>query len=84
MSHARFFGRLREQAGASGRAVMLPAPVSLAEYRALVAMEDAGLLAALSDPVIRVALNGDLLPRGATPSVGPGDEVAFLPPFSGG
>ncbi len=84
MSRVLFFGRLRDQAGMSGHPVPLAVPLGLAEFREQVAGSDSGLLAALSAPVIRVAVNGTVLPRGANPVIRPGDEVAFLPPFSGG
>lgn len=84
MTHVRFFGRLRERAGSAGYPVPLAAPAGLAEFREKAAMGDSELLAALSDPAIRVAVNGTILAPGADTAVAPGDEVAFLPPFSGG
>ena len=70
-----FLGRLQDAAGASERTV---------EYRAdvtgLMDSFDATLAAALRSDKVRVAVNGTF---GAT-GLKDGDEVAFLPPVSGG
>ena len=70
-----FLGRLQDVAGAGERTV---------EYRAdvagLIASFEADLAEALRSPKVRVAVNGAF---GAT-ALADGDEVAFLPPVSGG
>ena len=70
-----FLGRLQDVAGAGERSV---------EYRAdvteLIDSFEADLSAALRSLKVRVAVNGAF---GAT-ALSDGDEVAFLPPVSGG
>ena len=70
-----FLGRLQDAAGEGERTV---------EYRAdvagLIDSFEPELSAALRSPKVRVAVNGAL---GAT-ALSDGDEVAFLPPVSGG
>ena len=70
-----FLGRLQDAAGEGQRTV---------EYRAdvagLIASFEADLAEALRSPKVRVAVNGAF---GAT-ALADGDEVAFLPPVSGG
>ncbi|WP_068075540.1 MoaD/ThiS family protein [Novosphingobium lentum] len=81
MVRVLFLGRLEQAAGAPERALDVAAPLELSR---LIEGLDPALREAVSAPSIRVALNGVLLsdPYGAM--VGPGDEVAFLPPVSGG
>ena len=74
-----FLGRLADLAGAPERD--LPAP-----------LDWAGLLAALPGPLgeavqadrTRIAVNGALLADKSALQAGDGDEVALLPPVSGG
>lgn len=84
MAKALFFGRLRDQAGVAEREVTLDAALDLSKFRALAAVGDRELEAALSAPSVRVAVNAALAPVLAPCSVSPNDEVAFMPPFSGG
>lgn len=84
MAKALFFGRLREAAGTSEREIALAAPIDLAAFRRLAANGDEELALLLAGPEIRLAVNEILLPRSADAMIGPGDEAAFLPPFSGG
>ena len=70
-----FLGRLQDAAGAGERTVDYRADVA-----ALIDSVDAELAAALRSPKIRVAVNGAF----GTTSLEDGDEVAFLPPVSGG
>ena len=75
-----FLGRLADLAGAPQREIAAAAPLSLAELlRAL----DQELADALHDARIRLAVNGTLVMRDGL-IVQPGDEIAFLPPVSGG
>ena len=70
-----FLGRLLDAAGEGERTV---------EYRAdvaeLIESFDAELAAALRSDKVRVAVNGAI----SASSLADGDEVAFLPPVSGG
>lgn len=72
-----FLGRLEDIAGSASREV--PFVPSLA---AVVAALEAELAKALEGPRIRHAVNGVLVQGDAVLS--DGDEVAFLPPVSGG
>lgn len=82
MARVLFFGRLREAAGASE--MQIEGAVTLGELRVLLAGNDASLAAALNAPGVRVALNQNLLAPGADAMLQESDEVAFMPPVSGG
>ena len=81
MARVLLFGKLRDVAGWRERAVS-PAPASLVALRAFLALDDPDLAAALSGPGIQAVVNRQIV-RGDHPLVA-GDEVAFLPPMSGG
>ena len=70
-----FLGRLQDAAGAGERMVAWCADVA-----GLIDSFEAELATALRSPKVRVAVNGAF---GAT-ALSDGDEVAFLPPVSGG
>jgi molybdopterin synthase catalytic subunit len=76
----RLFGRIREALGAKELAVRLPEGASASSLRALLADRhpEVGMLG----PRLRVAVNGELAPDDHR--LRDGDEVAFLPPVSGG
>jgi molybdopterin synthase catalytic subunit len=76
----RLFGRIREALGAKELSVRLPEGASAASLRALLAEQhpEVGRLG----PRLRVAVNGELAPDERP--LAEGDEVAFLPPVSGG
>lgn len=84
MARVLFFGRLRDAAGCSEREIALDRAIDLLALRRLASLGDSNLEAALAAPTVRVALNAALLPVAVSCSVSPGDEVAFMPPFSGG
>ena len=84
LARVLFFGRLRDQAGEAERDVALRDAVELARFRDFAAAGDANLAEALAAPHIRVAINAALIAPTAAAMVAPGDEVAFMPPFSGG
>lgn len=84
MARALFFGRLRDLAGCGEREITLGRTLDVAAFRKLAAAGDAELEAALAEPSVRVAVNATLAPRSADCVVAPDDEVAFMPPFSGG
>ena len=70
-----FLGRLQDAAGEGERVVDFRADVA-----ALIDSFEAELAEALRSDKVRVAVNGAI---GAT-ALSEGDEVAFLPPVSGG
>ncbi|MBV9930451.1 MAG: molybdopterin converting factor subunit 1 [Alphaproteobacteria bacterium] len=79
MATILFLGRLRESVGAGALTVTLPAGVRDTErLRDWLAAEHP----ALREPSVRIAVNAELHPR-QTP-LDDGDEIAFLPPVSGG
>ncbi len=81
MLRITFYGRLAE---VMGRERMTPA-ASAATVGALIenlANEDAEFKAALAGTRVRFAVNNMIAPE--TQKVKDGDEVAVLPPFSGG
>ena len=79
----RFFASAREAVGQAGFALeLVQAPQSVAE---LVNMFDPDVrFERLRDSRIRVAVNGRILEVDALLVVQDGDEVAFLPPVTGG
>ena len=54
------------------------------DWEGLKAALPSALAEALDDPRIRVAINGALLPNKTKLQAGAGDEIALLPPVSGG
>lgn len=84
MAQFLFLGRLEDVAGVAEM------QVPLADMTSLETVMDrfpSALFAALREPKIRIAVNGELV--GASRDAGnlmisDGDEVAFLPPVSGG
>jgi molybdopterin synthase sulfur carrier subunit len=73
-----FLGRLEDIAGVAEREVPGGA---LAD---VLAKLDSDLVAALSGERIRLAVNGTLIADRGSIVLGEGDELAFLPPVSGG
>ena len=80
MARLLFLGRLEDIAGAGEMHMPLPSPTPLAE---VIARLPDDLAAAVADPRIRLAVNGVLCPD-RTRIIAVADEVAFLPPVSGG
>jgi molybdopterin synthase sulfur carrier subunit len=74
-----FLGRLEDAAGQSERDV--PYVPSLPQ---LLTGLESDLVAALSDPRIRLAVNGEIVSDRNSLILDDGDELAFLPPVSGG
>ena len=75
-----FLGKLEDMAGAAEMTLDVPGKLALP---AIAERLDPDLAVAIASPDIRVALNGTLV----SPSnvmAGDGDELAFLPPVSGG
>lgn len=80
MIRVRLFAGLREQAGWGERTMPIPAD-SPAPTTPATLWRHLGLGEVLP-PQVRVAVNQGFAP--ADQALGPGDEVAFLPPISGG
>ena len=74
-------GRLRDIAGWRERTLDTP-PATLSALRALLAREDPALGEALAGKGVQAAVNKTLTREDT--DIGPGDEIAFLPPMSGG
>ena len=74
-----FLGRLQDSAAAPHREV--PFAASLAD---VLAGLEPHLAAALQDERIRIAHNGELVANAGSLDLADGDEIAFLPPVSGG
>lgn len=73
-----FLGRLEDVAGATEHAVA-PGPLE-----AILAALDPALAVELLGDRVRIALNGRLLTDHGGVTLADGDELAFLPPVSGG
>lgn len=78
MAKLVFLGRLADLAGGGERAV------SPGALESVLAELPAGLAVALLDEKVRIARNGELLTNPGSVMVAAGDEIAFLPPVSGG
>jgi molybdopterin converting factor small subunit len=81
---ALFFGRLRDAAGGGKRSVAPLADATVAGLLDRLGSDDPRLAAALAAPDVRVALNRRLLARGERFDLAAGDEIAFMPPATGG
>jgi molybdopterin synthase sulfur carrier subunit len=78
MAKLVFLGRLADLAGGPER------DVEPGALETILAHLPAGLAVALLDEKVRIARNGELLINPGSILVAPGDEIAFLPPVSGG
>lgn len=74
-----FLGRLADAAGAEEREV-----ASVPSIAALLAGLEPELSAALGAARVRIAVNGNVVADRGVFTLRDGDEVAFLPPVSGG
>jgi molybdopterin synthase sulfur carrier subunit len=84
MTQLLFFGRLRDIAGYSAITRDLPASVvTVADLRAWIGNEDPLLGGEISAPHVRVAVNQAMCVSDQA-CVRGADEVAFMPPLSGG
>jgi molybdopterin synthase sulfur carrier subunit len=81
MATVVLLGRLRDVAGWRERTID-PLPASLFALRDQLSKEDAALGQALSGKGVQAAVNKTLV-RGDV-ALHAGDEIAFLPPMSGG
>ncbi|MEA3011119.1 MAG: sulfur-carrier protein [Sphingomonadales bacterium] len=79
MARLLFFGRLRDSVGTEALTASLPDHVrDTGTLRAWLGSDHPELL----DSSIRIAVNAELAP--GNPRVADDDEIAFLPPMSGG
>lgn len=81
MTKVLMLGRLRDVAGWRERTLDAP-PATLSALRDLLAREDPALGEALAGKGVQAAVNKALVR--ADTVLNPGDEIAFLPPMSGG
>ena len=82
MTKIVFLGKLKDSAGVSERDVSLPSMSTPEELIAFIAGDNEILAAQLSEPSVRIIINKSILPDRVLPDVM--DEVAFMPPLSGG
>jgi molybdopterin converting factor subunit 1 len=79
----QFFASLREDLGKDRMSIALDGSLSVSDLvTKICAAENTAWQSALGSPDILVAVNQTLVER--THLVQPGDEVAFLPPVTGG
>lgn len=77
------FGRLKDAFGASS--IAMPDGVgTAAELRAMLANENPDLAETIRAKAVRIAVNQSLVADEASTRITPADEVALLPPLSGG
>lgn len=81
MARVLMLGRLRDVAGWRER-TLDEAPDTVSALRELLAREDPALGQALAGKGVQAAVNKALVRADA--AIAPGDEIAFLPPMSGG
>ena len=79
-----FLGRLEDLAGMGHMSVPLDGPHGALSLSGLLARLPGELATQLQGPKVKMALNGAILAPGADPALADGDELAFLPPVSGG
>ena len=77
-----FFGRLQDVAQTGERDIAISGSPSIADLIAQIGEQQPDLAVALGDERIRFAVNGTIV--AADHALAPGDELAFLPPVSGG
>lgn len=82
--HVRFFASLREAAGVGALDLELPPGATVNDLRQAVGQcLGAECAAAVAQGDVRVAVNQELIADGGL-RLAAGDEVAFLPPVTGG
>ena len=82
MVTVKFFAMLRNLAGSEGKEYEVSGPVTLEELKALITEDFPPLRPVLEGRSVLISINQEFALGGAV--VNDGDEVAFLPPFSGG
>lgn len=80
-----FFGKLADVSGASEWDMpAFDTPMSSDDFIAMITSGNANLAEALKAPSNRLCVNQVLVPPSETVTISPSDEVAFMPPMSGG
>lgn len=74
-----FLGKLADLAGSEERSLAAPL-----DWAGLLAALEPDLAGAISADTTKIAINGALLPHKSALAAQDGDEIAFLPPVSGG
>lgn len=82
MAQLLFFGHLGDLAGGIEREMLLSQPHAITDVIGLLEPTDQLLASALVEPRVRYAINGAIVDGDAL--VEDEDELAFLPPVSGG
>lgn len=83
MARVLFFGKLGDLAGGREREVSLPREVKdVSGLIDVIAEEDSVLAEALKEISVRVVVNEEM--AGPATAISGSDEIAFLPPVSGG
>jgi len=83
MLRVLFFGRLSDVAGTERMDIAIHSSITTsAVLRDHLGQDNDGLMRALNEPQVMVALNQILVDWDC--NLQPGDEVAFLPPVTGG
>lgn len=82
MARLLFFGKLGDLAGAREREMALGDARTVAALIDALGSGDSALGAALNAASVRYAVNEAMAPRDA--AIADSDEIAFLPPVSGG
>lgn len=83
MATVLLLGKFADLGGAPSLTLGLPLAAAL-DWAGLKAALPPALAEALDDPRTRVAINGALLPDKTRLQANAGDEIALLPPVSGG
>jgi molybdopterin converting factor subunit 1 len=82
MLQVKFFAMLRGIAGVESKEYDIGASVTVAELKERILADIPALATALESRSILISVNQEIVHDSDT--VSDGDEVAFLPPFSGG
>lgn len=82
MARLLFFGKLGELAQGRSRDISLGDIHTVSALKAVISADDALLGEALTDPSVRCAINEELTT--GDPEISDSDEIAFMPPVSGG
>ncbi|MCG8440641.1 MAG: molybdopterin converting factor subunit 1 [Caulobacterales bacterium] len=83
MARLLYFGVVGDKAGRREETLALPAEVRTgADLRGFLIARTPALAEPLTDGRVRLAVNQEIAPWEA--ELGDGDEIAFLPPMSGG